>query len=89
MKIDRLIGITIYLLNRDVAKAKELARRFEVSVRTIVRDMEALSAAGIPVSSSSGPSGGYSIMEGYKLGGQMISSADQAAIINKTAEGFS
>jgi len=40
MKIDRLIGIIMYLLNRNVVTAKELAERFEVSVRTIVRDVE-------------------------------------------------
>lgn len=81
MKIDRLMGITMYLLNRNVVSAKELAERFEVSVRTIVRDIEALSAAGIPVSSSTGTSGGYSIIEGYKLNGQMINPADQTAIV--------
>lgn len=81
MKIDRLIGITIYLLNRNTVSAKELAERFEVSVRTIVRDIEALSAAGIPVSSSTGMSGGYSIMEGYKLDGQMVDAEDQTAIV--------
>ena len=81
MKVDRLIGITIYLLNRNIVSAKELAERFEVSVRTILRDIEALSAAGIPISSSTGAAGGYSIMEGYKLDGQMVNAADQAAII--------
>lgn len=81
MKIDRLIGITIYLLNRNTVSAKELAERFEVSVRTIVRDIEALSAAGIPVSSSTGMSGGYSIMEGYKFNGQMVNAEEQTAIV--------
>jgi len=42
LKVDRLIGITIYLLNRNIVSVKELAERFEVSVRTIVRDMETL-----------------------------------------------
>ena len=71
----------MYLLNRNVVTAKELAERFEVSVRTILRDIEALSAAGIPISSSTGAAGGYSIMEGYKLYGQMVNAADQTAII--------
>ena len=65
----------------QVVSAKELAERFEVSVRTIVRDIEALSAAGIPISSSTGVSGGYSVMEGYKLESRMINSEDQTAII--------
>jgi len=81
LKVDRLIGITIYLLNRNIVSAKELAERFEVSVRTIVRDMETLSSAGIPISSSTGATGGYYIMEGYKLDGQMLGAADQTAII--------
>ena len=54
MRIDRLIGITMYLLNRNVVSARELADKFEVSVRTIVRDVEALNMAGIPISSSTG-----------------------------------
>lgn len=57
MKMDRLIGITMYLLNRNVVSAKELAERFEVSVRTIVRDMDVLSIAGIPISSQTGALG--------------------------------
>ena len=62
MKIDRLIGITMYLLNRNIVSARELADKFEVSVRTIVRDVEALSMAGIPISSLTGASGGYEIL---------------------------
>ena len=45
MRIDRLIGITMYLLNRNVVSARELADKFEVSVRTIVRDVEALNSS--------------------------------------------
>lgn len=81
LKIDRLIGITMYLLNRNVVSARELAEHFEVSVRTVVRDVAVLSAAGIPVSSSTGAAGGYSVMEGFKLDRQMINATDQSAII--------
>ena len=49
MKIDRLYGITVYLLNHKKASASELARKFEVSVRTVQRDIDALCQAGIPV----------------------------------------
>lgn len=81
MKIDRLIGITMYLLNRNVVSAKELAERFEVSVRTIVRDIDALSIAGIPISSSTGASGGYEILDTFKLNKQITTVEDYLFII--------
>lgn len=81
MKIDRLIGITMYLLNRNVVSAKELAERFEVSVRTIVRDVDALSIAGIPISSSTGASGGYEILDTFKLNKQITTMEDYIFII--------
>lgn len=49
MKIDRLIAITMYLLNREIVSSSALAERFEVSKRTIQRDIEALNQAGIPI----------------------------------------
>ena len=81
MKIDRLIGITMYLLNRNVVSARELAERFEVSVRTIVRDIGALSIAGIPISSSTGASGGYEILDTFKLNKQITTMEDYFFII--------
>ena len=81
MKIDRLIGITMYLLNRGVVPAKELAERFEVSVRTIARDAEALSIAGIPITSSTGVSGGYEILDTFKLNKQITTADDYLYII--------
>ena len=63
MKIDRLLGITIYLLNHNRTTAQRLANRFEVSVRTIIRDIDTLCMAGIPVVSSYGVDGGYEILE--------------------------
>ena len=63
MKIDRLLGITIYLLNHNRTTAQRLADRFEVSVRTIIRDIDTLCMAGIPVVSSYGVDGGYEILE--------------------------
>lgn len=81
MKIDRLIGITMNLLNRETVSAKEFAEIFEVSHRTIKRDMETLSAAGIPIKSTPGANGGYSVMEGFKLDGRLVSAEDQASII--------
>lgn len=81
MKIDRLIGITMYLLNRNIVSARELADKFEVSVRTIVRDVEALSMAGIPISSSTGASGGYEILDTFKLNKQITNIDDYLFII--------
>jgi predicted DNA-binding transcriptional regulator YafY len=49
MKIDRLLSIVIHLLGRDLVSAAALARRFGVTVRTIQRDIDAINAAGIPV----------------------------------------
>ena len=67
MKLDRLMGILTLLLQSEKVTAPELARRFEVSRRTIQRDVEALSMAGIPVVTAQGGNGGISIMEGYRL----------------------
>jgi predicted DNA-binding transcriptional regulator YafY len=67
MRIDRLLAITTYLLNRDIVTANELARRFEVSERTIQRDIDAINMAGIPVVSIKGVGGGYQILDTFKL----------------------
>lgn len=80
MKIDRLFGIVCYLLRHDTVSATRLARQFEVSPRTIQRDMNALSVAGIPVSSSAGSQGGYGIMPEYRLG-QVATAADYGQLI--------
>ncbi|MCP4132508.1 MAG: YafY family transcriptional regulator [bacterium] len=81
MKIDRLLGILIYLLNRKSASARELAELFEVSVRTIQRDIDSLCMAGIPVYATQGASGGYSIMDAYTLDKQIINPDDFFFII--------
>lgn len=66
-KGDRLAAILITLQSRELVRAQDLAERFEVSVRTIYRDMEALSEAGVPVMAIPGTGGGYRLMEGYRL----------------------
>lgn len=63
---DRLIGIALALLNRHET-AQSLAAKFEVSTRTIKRDMQTLAELGVPVYAETGPAGGYRIMDGYKL----------------------
>ena len=61
--------------------SKELASKFEVSRRTILRDVDALSTAGIPIRSEQGQGGGISIMEGYKVDRTVLSSEDMKAIL--------
>lgn len=67
MKIDRLIGIITILLLQDKVTAPELAERFEVSRRTINRDIEDICKAGIPLVTMQGYGGGISIADGYKI----------------------
>ncbi len=67
MKIDRLIGILSVLLQQDMVTAPYLAERFEVSRRTINRDVEDLCRAGIPIMTMPGAGGGITIMENYKV----------------------
>lgn len=67
MKIDRLIGILSILLQQDTVTAPGLAERFEVSRRTINRDIEDLCKAGIPIVTRQGAGGGISIMENYRV----------------------
>jgi len=81
MKIDRLLSIIIYMLNRDLVSARELSEQFEVSVRTIQRDMETIDLAGVPVLSIQGPNGGYGIMETYKMDRRLLSMDDLYYII--------
>ncbi len=67
MKIDRLIGILSILLQQEKVTTLGLAQRFEVSRRTINRDIEDLCKAGIPIVTRQGSGGGVSIMEDYKV----------------------
>ncbi len=67
MKIDRLYAITIYLLNHRKTSASELARRFEVSLRTIQRDIDTLCLAGIPIVAVTGAAGGYEIIDTFRM----------------------
>ncbi len=81
MKLDRMIGILALLLQRDSVSAPELAERFEVSRRTILRDIDALCRAGIPVSSRQGAGGGFAILEGYRVDRALLTGSDMQAIL--------
>lgn len=81
MKIDRLVSIIMTLLDRERIGARELADTFEVSPRTIYRDIEAINLAGIPIHSVSGVGGGFEIMPEYKLDNKVFSTADLSAIL--------
>lgn len=81
MKIDRLIGILSVLLQEEKTTAPELAERFEVSRRTINRDIEDLCKAGIPIQTSQGIGGGISIMEGYRMDRTILTSKDMQVIL--------
>jgi predicted DNA-binding transcriptional regulator YafY len=81
MKIDRLLSIIVYLLNRELVSARELAARYGVSVRTIQRDMDTINLAGIPIMSVQGPHGGYGIIDTYKMDRQFVTVDDLFYII--------
>ena len=81
MKIDRLIGILSLLLQNEKVTAPYLAEKFEVSRRTINRDIENLCKAGIPIVTTPGYNGGISIMDGYKIDSTLLTSADMQTIL--------
>lgn len=78
MKINRQLAIITYLLNRDVVTGKHLAEKFEVTERTIQRDIDCISMAGIPITSIRGVNGGYKILDTYHLSKQTTTSDDLA-----------
>jgi len=81
MKVDRLVSIIMILLEKERVGAQELAELFEVSPRTIYRDIDAINMAGIPVCSTSGVGGGFEIMQKYKIDKKVFSTADLSAIL--------
>ena len=81
MKTDRLIGILSVLLQEEKTTAPALAERFEVSRRTINRDIETLCKAGIPIQTTQGTGGGISIMDGYRMDRTILTSKDMQMIL--------
>lgn len=87
MKVQRLLAITMLLLGRRRVTGQELAEKFEVSLRTIYRDLETINAAGIPIASYSGADGGYEIMEKYRIDKQIVT-ADELGEIATALKGM-
>ncbi|MEI5995402.1 helix-turn-helix transcriptional regulator [Candidatus Enterococcus mansonii] len=81
MKTERLLAITMILLKKKQISASQLAEMFEVSVRTIYRDITSLSEAGIPVTSSPGVNGGIQIMDTYKIDKHFFTSTDITSLL--------
>ena len=79
--LERLISIIYILMNKGTITAGELAERFEVSTRTIYRDVEALSIAGIPVYCKKGKNGGISLTEEFVLNKMLITKEEQQEIL--------
>jgi len=81
MKLERLISMIYKLLNHEILSASLLAEEFQVSKRTIYRDIDVICAAGIPVISHQGMKGGYGIMDGYKMDKSLLGSYDIDSLI--------
>jgi predicted DNA-binding transcriptional regulator YafY len=79
--MDRLLAMTVLLLNRGRLSAKELADRFEVSTKTIYRDMDTLSQAGIPIVAHQGTAGGFEMMEEFTISRQFLTLEEIQAIV--------
>lgn len=81
MQESRLFKIVYHLLDKGQATAPELAKKFEVSVRTIYRDIDALSGAGIPVYTETGRNGGICLMKDFVLDKAVLSEEDKQEIL--------
>jgi predicted DNA-binding transcriptional regulator YafY len=77
-RTDRLVAIVMYMQGRRVVRAEELARHFEVTVRTIYRDISALGEAGVPVTGEAGV--GYTLVKSYHLPPVMLTVEEAAAL---------
>ncbi len=78
---DRLLGILLQLSGGETVSAVTLAARFEVSLRTLYRDMEVLSALGVPVVAQPGRGGGFRLLAGYLLPPIMFSEEEAVALM--------
>ena len=77
-RTDRLLGIILLLQSRRMVTAEQVAAHFEISVRTVYRDLSALSEIGVPIAAE--PGVGYSLLKGYHLPPVMFSEAEASAL---------
>lgn len=82
MQINRLLEIVYILFDKKIVTAQELAEHFEVSARTIYRDVDVLSTAGIPVYASKGRNGGISLLDNFVIKKSMITEKEQIDILS-------
>ncbi len=78
-RIDRISAIIVMLQSRSVVRAADIAKRFDISLRTVYRDMSSLYETGVPLCGDAGV--GYSLIEGYKLPPLMFTQAEALAFV--------
>jgi predicted DNA-binding transcriptional regulator YafY len=81
LKINRLLEITLALLNKNTVTAEEMAGRFGVSTRTIYRDIDELSAAGVPVFTNRGSGGGISLLENFAINRTLLNEHERDSLL--------
>ncbi|MBQ2886949.1 MAG: YafY family transcriptional regulator [Alphaproteobacteria bacterium] len=81
MKSERLFEILLYLIEKKDVTATELANKFDVSVRTIYRDIDSLTSANIPIYTTSGNQGGIHLMDNYVLNKALLTSTEKEDIL--------
>ena len=82
MQESRLFRIVYYLIEKGKSTAPELAQKFEVSARTIYRDIDVISSAGIPIYATQGKNGGIIIDENFTLDRSMLSKKEKEQILS-------
>jgi predicted DNA-binding transcriptional regulator YafY len=81
MKINRLLEITLILLNKNTVTAGEMAERFKVSTRTIYRDIDELSSAGVPVFTNKGSGGGIALLDNYAINKALLTEHERDSLL--------